>query len=101
MATISKADFEALWEEAQHAPREKKVSAQSKIEVDLRLNSILDRYIAFARKADKENKVQHSVFDNLVKEAEKFKKGLAALDNDSVLDKLTAELMQRIGHRFR
>ena len=101
MATISKADFEALWEEAQHAPQEKKVSAQSKIEVDLRLKSILDRYIAFARKADKENKVQHSVFDNLVKEAEKFKKGLAALDNDSVLDKLTAELMQRIGHRFR
>ena len=100
MATTTKPDFEALWNEAQQAQKERKISVQNKIEVDLKLNSILDRYIAFAGKADKENKVRHNVFDNLVKEADKFKKGLAALDDDSVLDKLSAELMHRIGRRF-
>ncbi len=100
MATTTNPDFEALWNESQQGTKEKKISVQNKIEVDLTLGSILDRYIAFASKADKENKVRHSVFENLVKEAEKFKKGLAAVDDDSVLDKLSTELMQRISRRF-
>ena len=100
MATTNNPDFEVLWNEAQQAQKERKISVRNKIEVDLKLNSILDRYIAFASKADQENKVQHAVFENLVKEADKFKKGLAALDDDSVLDKLSTDLMHRIGRRF-
>ena len=80
--------FEALWQQALNEPEVKSAVVKNRITVDLSLESVLDRYTDFARKAVAEHRISESKFLDLKKQTKRFKQALGEIEDGSLLDEL-------------
>jgi hypothetical protein len=81
-----KRDFEELWDEAHRAPKTKTVDSDNKIVIDLSIDTILDQYVAFAKKGVKEKKISKNKLTDLIEKTDGYKKALLSIDDGEFLD---------------
>ncbi|HUF63529.1 MAG TPA: hypothetical protein VMN36_15745 [Verrucomicrobiales bacterium] len=65
-------DFEALWSEAQKTPQKKVVEAR-KVEVNLDIGDVLDRYFAAAPRGLTGNAETREAFEGLIQQSERLR----------------------------
>lgn len=68
-------DFEKLWKQAQNEPAVRKVRAD-KIQVDLKLEHLLDAFLDHAEQGLAQKKISRAAFDDLAAQTKRYKLAL-------------------------
>ena len=87
--------FEIEWQRSLKEPPLKQVEVK-KIEVDLSLDTFLDRFTLFAEKSMQKGKIKKADYDELITQAENLKKVLKKINEKNLVAEEIAERAKKI-----
>ncbi len=77
-------NFDALWNKAQSEPQVQKVAVANKVQIDLTIHDVMDRYVDHAREAVKQNKLSRQTLDELTAQTQNYKTALSKLESAGI-----------------